>query len=1022
MKITRLLLEGASHAPRTETQRVAGGLNVIRLDDHRQGAQLTDLLCTLLYGRSTSGRNAGTLSFSGEIEVDDPLGRFVLRRAISADGSPRLTVASLDARQPPSNVIQHLLQDLPVGVAESVFHANGRRGDQLSELLCESVAKAFHGLGKHSPSTADTTATPRWTEPTHSQDDLLAYRDQLAHRIEQALGDRRVRSGQIEQEIAEVDRELDRLATRREDADRQRTTLEAQLAGLESQLRYAAISETIHREADRAGRQDATPEIDELDQQIERWRSTLAELELRESQVRSELASVHPDDASPTVSLADHRAGLAVAARLLEDLEGEVARLARAADSQACVCRDAHPRINPLVETLARQIERLSALDDQQHRALRAQQLKAEVDHLSRSQADLQRQLDHLLTRRQEIYRSGRQKRDQQLVACSSDQLALDQQDRPELERRLHELEAELGEIAATSDRLESRRTALYQERSALLSSNDLDGLQAELHDVTRRLRDAPRRQAAAGPDRSNPWRASELLARLTDGQWVGLRLVSGGRELCATDRYGKQVLARELPSAERRLASLALRLSLAWTACRQGVRLPLVLDEPFAGLSPVQTATLTTVLDDYGRNGGQVFVATDDAHALDRFSSLGVVLLASEATAAPREFEIETRPPRQPVSASFTRTTRRASEYLLSPEDGIERFPVPIRNRESVFSRSRIRTIADLISADPSAVAEELDRDDVTAALVALWQTHLAYVCFVPHTTFDDAIALTGAGIDSLEELEELDAQTVAQRVEEYLRSDRGERLRQRGYRCSRDHANRLIENARTGRSRWRQSQAYRGWERHRGERRERVARNRSYRTNGGEGLRLRTETTEPRRRRKKSSTGRRSGETRSNGRSAGQQKVQKLQFHLETASPVVDAPSIGPKAAEKLKKVGIRTVHDLISADPEQLAEKLQGTRYDGETIVAWQHQAQLVCRIPGIRGHDAQVLVECGFSRPEEIASMQPAELFGFVEPFCQTEEGRRLLRNNRVPDLAEVTDWVNWSRQCRVLGAA
>ncbi|TWT36350.1 hypothetical protein KOR34_12550 [Posidoniimonas corsicana] len=1014
MRITRLQLDDRNHEPLIEAAGVSDSLNTIPLAADNHGDSLLDMLHVVLYGHGGLTRKPNFDAAFGEVDLAADAGRFRLRRVRNQDSDERFTVSRLDGGQTPPHIIERLLCDLPVGVVQRVFHANGRRGDQLSELLSEEVAAAFLDLDRGQSATAP--ATPR---EDANRADLLRRRDELALAIEDLLAERRGRSADAEEELRELEADAERLLQRRETVDRRRMAVETELSSIETRLRYQAISETVHREHDGADHAaNLGPQLDELESQIERWRQTLAELELRESHVRSELAAIHPDDASPAISLADQRAGLAVARRLMQDLEGEVARLARAADSQACVCRDAHPRINPLAETLRNQIDRLTDLADQQQRAYHAQQLKAEAEHLTRSQLDLQRQLDHLLTRRQELYRTTRAKRTEQdlLPAVAG---ACCPQTRQELEAELAELQSELTAINESLERLTRKRRELEDERDRLLSSSKLESLQRELADAERRL--ARAESLPSRPDEGpNRWRASELFARLTDGQWVGLRLVMNGRELAATDQLGQQRLARELDPSVRRLASLALRLSLVWTAGQRGVRLPLILDEPFAGLTRDQIASLATTLDDFARAGRQLFVGTADADALARFASLGAHRLGLAAKSSRREFVVEAAAP-QPAAKPVTGPVRHVSttehvetsEYLLSPDDKIERFPVPIHDRETVFLRSRIRTVSDLLGADPSAVAEELDRDDVTAELVALWQTHLGFVCFVPHLSFDDAVVLTGAGCYDVDQLADASADELLKQVDAYLTSDRGRRHTDRGYRFDADRARRWVRDARRGRDRWQTSAAWSGWQRCRGERRQRVSHNNSASSRGGSRngaasssghLRLRTEA------------------PHHNGAAHAPKKPKKLKFYLETSSPIVDAPSIGPKTAAKLQKAGVRTVGDLLDADPELLADKLDSRRIDAETLVAWQHQAQLVCRIPQLRGHDAQILVECGFTRPEELASMKPAELFGFVEPFCSTAEAERIIRGGKTPDLAEVTDWINWSRQCRVLGAA
>ncbi|MDH3717102.1 MAG: DUF4332 domain-containing protein, partial [Planctomycetota bacterium] len=136
---------------------------------------------------------------------------------------------------------------------------------------------------------------------------------------------------------------------------------------------------------------------------------------------------------------------------------------------------------------------------------------------------------------------------------------------------------------------------------------------------------------------------------------------------------------------------------------------------------------------------------------------------------------------------------------------------------------------------------------------------------------------------------------------------------------------------------------------------------------------------------------------------------------FHLEHASPVVDAPSIGPRTAERLQEVNIHTVGDLLAADPQELAQQLAYRRINAKTITTWQQQSTLVCQIPNLRGHDAQVLVACGFHDAAAVASQDPRELFDIVGPFVETKKGQRLLRSAKKPDLPEVTNWVAWAQQ-------
>jgi hypothetical protein len=145
-------------------------------------------------------------------------------------------------------------------------------------------------------------------------------------------------------------------------------------------------------------------------------------------------------------------------------------------------------------------------------------------------------------------------------------------------------------------------------------------------------------------------------------------------------------------------------------------------------------------------------------------------------------------------------------------------------------------------------------------------------------------------------------------------------------------------------------------------------------------------------------------------------------LRFYLHRDSAVVDAPSIGARMAERLRAVGVVTVDDLLSSDPDELAEQLDHRRIDAAVIAGWQHQAILVCRIPMLRGHDAQLLVAAEITTPEEVAEYEAEDLLALVDPIARSNEGKRILRGGKRPDLDEVREWIHYARQHRELVAA
>ena len=138
---------------------------------------------------------------------------------------------------------------------------------------------------------------------------------------------------------------------------------------------------------------------------------------------------------------------------------------------------------------------------------------------------------------------------------------------------------------------------------------------------------------------------------------------------------------------------------------------------------------------------------------------------------------------------------------------------------------------------------------------------------------------------------------------------------------------------------------------------------------------------------------------------------------FHLSLDHDVVDGPSIGPKTAEKLYPHGIKTVRDLLKADPAALSVLADVRGITAETLADWQDQAQLVCTVPGLRGTHAQLLVGAGYRSADAIAEAEPDKLCADVLSFATSASGQRVLRNGDPPDIEKIKGWFEAARSAK-----
>jgi predicted flap endonuclease-1-like 5' DNA nuclease len=137
---------------------------------------------------------------------------------------------------------------------------------------------------------------------------------------------------------------------------------------------------------------------------------------------------------------------------------------------------------------------------------------------------------------------------------------------------------------------------------------------------------------------------------------------------------------------------------------------------------------------------------------------------------------------------------------------------------------------------------------------------------------------------------------------------------------------------------------------------------------------------------------------------------------------SPVVDAPSIGPKTAKRLQSVGVRTIGDLLALQPATGAVLIDQRHVSAQTIHEWQSQARLALGVPGLRSREAQALVGCGVCDAEELALLEPEMLAEAIGRWAQSVEAKRAWGDAPLPTAEDVSDWVARAKAAKKKNAA
>lgn len=624
---------------------------------------------------------------------------------------------------------------------------------------------------------------------------------------------------------------------------------------------------------------------------------------------------------------------------------------------------------------------------------------------------------------------------------------------------------------AATLEQLDALRSHIAQLESEIVLLEDhrrqLDRTELSLKDVIERLK---------GRSQSKILElASQYVQRLTDGECRSVSAVLPDRILVQTAHTGEDLTLQQLSRGTRDQVGLALRLALIQVRSEFHGHVPLILDDVFVTSDDARANAAVKLLTEIGQQGNQIVFFTCQKDVRDLFARFNADVRsfdyrAEQPKSAPAALPPVLPPPTlhayvepvvdpgpivipptllPPVEPAIHPTGTNWLFYL-EVDHGVEDLAGITLGELEALRTSGILIIDDLLNRTVPQIQEmtRLKGFQLSVDRLHSLRGQAELTTRVPMLRRSDAALLYAAGIRSVEELSRLRPETVFDRVSEFQRSEAGSRYRRGGRLIDRQQAinwarfgqfTRTLDEARNNRSRFSVRSVPRtttaashsslvgataamSREEHgpRDPGTQRVSRRRRL-ISGDADVEERRARRLARRRRQTSRL--RTDTIVAEGEGAEvAERSGGLRFFLNRTSNIDKAPSIGPRTAQMLEAIGIRTVEDLMNMTPERISEKLSHRRMTPQVIQQWQHQARLVCQIPELRGHDAQILVACGITTPEELSRQNPATLLAVVEPFSNTKEGERIIRSGRKPDLAEVTEWVQWAANARAFKAA
>jgi hypothetical protein len=542
---------------------------------------------------------------------------------------------------------------------------------------------------------------------------------------------------------------------------------------------------------------------------------------------------------------------------------------------------------------------------------------------------------------------------------------------------------------------------------------------------------------------------ASRILHEVTLGQWTRIDLAEYGPTLVLTSLTSHTHDAERTDRTTQSLVALCLGLAMPLTMLRRGTEAPILVFDPFAGVSSQsiphivkwigkcveQSAQVIVVVrrstdsawfaeerptlieapsvDIATRNHGPMMTLADSNTVRDRALAAGAK--SSRVNSLRDADDADANEPiyRFPIERTWKRAeagvpTTSAAESMsmgLSFGTSLRDAGVCAFAECLALEQAGVRTVRQLLDADPESLADRItelrgDCSSLRRIRACCWML----VC-IPGMSIDDARILYDCDIRSPQDLDEVRGQWLLDRIQSHLNgTGRGVLFAN----FSVDRINGWMRALARTRPIWKQIERRANHELSAdGDLRS----SRSFaRTVAQPATIALSQAPAP-----KTSAAHQSSNSKAEMEDRGH-------YYLHLNDSVDAAPSISARMVQQLAKIGVHTVRDLLNRDAESIAAGFEKGRTSIDTVRIWQRQARLSCSVPNIRRHDAQILAACGVEDAQQLAALTSSELMRRVDQLAATKSGQRMMRNTPKPDIAEIERWIRGAAQRRTVQAA